>query len=300
MVFFLTVATIFLVFGYCQGVKFFDRWQGMEVSEQPDGPGACNGKNGQQHLKYCPKCDKSCEDYCKKAFGDDWARRLTCRAGDGRPNEQRECICRLKYARASWWWTSNYVTFDRVKFDYHGLCEHIGMEPISKMNTIPDFKILLKNAKDRKNSTFIDVLTVVVPAWGKKLVIDNISKKNQAPRFQMNGNTIDLPYNYSKIRGHVEDYVKISIKEHPTFFRNVFAVEMSFGLKIFVETSINKQVDIFVARHPELVNNVQGILGKLTHNTTADIVERNSLQERLRNPSEAAKYGDSWCVEKRG
>jgi len=45
---------------------------------------------------------------------------------------------------------------------------------------------------------------------------------------------------------------------------------------------------------------VQGILGKWTHNTTADIAERNNLQKRLQNPSEAAKYGDGWCVEKRG
>jgi len=284
-------------FRYCQGYIY--PWENMEVSEQPDGPGACNQKNGQQDLYYCPKCERSCANYCEKAFGADWAVSAKCRTGDGRPNNQRECICRLKHARAILWGASKYVTFEGVKFDYHGLCEHIGMQPISKMDTIPEFKILLKNVKDQKNGSFTDILTVVVPAWEKKLVIDNISRKNPTPRFQMNGSPISLPYKYSKLRNHIEDYIKI---EAPMVVGNNFTIKISFGLKIIINVNASGllQVYIHVARQPELVNNVQGILGKLTHNTTADIAERNNLQKRLQNPSEAAKYGDGWCVEKRG
>jgi len=87
-------------------------------------------------------------------------------------------------------------------------------------------------------------MTVVVPAWGKKLVIDNISKKNPTPRFQMNGSTIKFPYQYSKLRNHIEDFIKISYPNRR--YQDTFVIEISFGLKISIYINDNgaRNIDI--------------------------------------------------------
>jgi hypothetical protein len=240
--------------------------------------GFCNQADG----------DAKCKAHCEKTYGKELTK-PECSAP--RENKQRECICHLKCAFGGCYGDPHCWGWDhREWIGYQSLKPYHIIKPRTPYKTLPKFEIIQKTAPVGASVSGVNAFDLVVPDWGQILEVSGISQGTFTVLLNKERKTV--PFRYSKVKGHREEYIDVRFDEP----RNVhLVVTTSFGVKI--ETTRNGYDSTFsIPRHPELFNNTKGLLGNWNDDKKDDNIDANGKAQPLDFMWSVA-YGDSFLLK---
>jgi len=139
----------------------------------------------------------------------------------------------------------------------------------------------------------VNAFDLVVPDWGQLLEVSGLSQG--AFTVLLNKKPQTVPFRYSKVKGHREEYIDVKFADAGKVH---LEVTTSFGVKI--ETTRGGYDSTYsIPRHPDLFNNTAGLLGRWNDNTGDDNIDANGKVQPLDFMWSVA-YGDSWHVRPEG
>jgi hypothetical protein len=242
------------------------------------------------NAKVSPKCD----EYCKRKFG---GHLIAAQCTHERPNQKgRECICRLKCCVQGCWGDPHCTTCDGTKFGYQGLKKYYVLKPMQQFPTFPYFEIRQLNRLYGKGPmAVLDVLEFYIRGWNLTFHLAS-PKTHDGAILRVNGHPHKIPYHYSKLDDHREQYARVVLSKS----KKQIIVKTSFGVRIII--NVNKRMSftgfaVDTPRHPELKGHMGGILGGWDGNPRNDGIGPHGRKYPL-DIKFSWKFGNSWIVHK--
>jgi len=187
------------------------------------------------------------------------------------------------------------------------LKEYYVFTPLKKFVTLPNFQVIQKNKPwNGSPMSVLDVLTFIVKDWSKTVVVTPPTKAGTPFVVTVDKKPEPIPYFYSKVIGHREEFILIDFNDPAT--KLTLRIETSFGVKVIITAhptglaepiSIYSDTSVDIPRHPELRDNTGGILGKWNDNPNDDNLDPDGRPQAL-DDSFSWNFGNSWIIPSAG
>jgi len=225
-----------------------------------------------------------------------------------RSNGKKECICQLKCCNQGCWGDPHCWTCDGASFSYQGITKVYLLKPCKKYPNLPQFEVRQVNKfLDGKGPvSFLNVSELVVPDWDVRLevLVPTLPTDNYV--LTVNGQKQKVPYTWSKQKDFKEDFISAVFASGA---QKQIVISTSFGLtiKISVHPGSEREhpgqcysdVSIDIPRHPDLKNNICGLLGRWNDDIKDESIGSNGTNFPL-DGQFSWDFGNSWIVPDEG